>query len=155
MHPLTGLTSSPLTLFSDSGPFKAISNVVDRITHIGTAELLLDPDEVTLKRHMENVQFGFDDEVEEVASKNLLIGALAERQIFSLYSSLHKPSVREVVKALLRDAVDAYNAANAPIRGAEVLVLCLEVWYRGVEGIFEDVEVVGQETKELLDQEVS
>ncbi len=133
--------------------YKPIASLVDRVTLLGASELLLRPAEISLANYVDPVSFDHGD---GGAFRKLVVGAILERQILSLHSSLHKPSIRVVVKVLLRDALDAYKGVVAPIRQAGIMVLCLDVWYHGLEGIFDGMapESVGQKAEELLNREV-
>ena len=148
-------SSSPRLLFEDSGSYKLVATLVDRITYLGVSELLLSPAEVSLKHYLSSGLL----ETGEVgdATNNLLIGALLERQVFSLQASLYKPDVRKAVRNLLDDALSVYDAESVPIRRSGILVLCLEVRYRDVEGGLQDgdVEDIGREVESLLSREVS
>jgi hypothetical protein len=137
-------TSALGSAFSSHAGMKQLGLIVDRITYIGTCELLLQPTEVSLKRPLEIC--GLSTEI---------VGALLERQIESLEGSLWKEGVQNVVKALLVDVCGIYPAADMPARRARVLIRCLEFGYRaGSEGSARHPDDVGEEAEELLGRDV-
>ena len=118
---------------------KQLVSLVDRISYIGTCELLLPTEEISLKSA---VNCAATPESSHGANPTIvdprIVGVLLERQLDSLEPSRWKESVRGVFVRLLRDALDVYrvdegvidNSNGMPVRRARVLVRCMEFVYR-------------------------
>jgi separase len=117
---------------------KQLVSLVDRISYIGSCELLLPTEEVSLKSA---VNCAATPESSHGANPTIvdprIVGALLERQLDSLEPSRWKESVRGVFVRLLRDALDVYRVEDVvgssngmPVRRARVLVRCMEFVYR-------------------------
>jgi separase len=122
--------------FNASTGLKQLGSIVDRLTYLGTCELFLEPQEVSLMRPLTD-------------RPDTLVGSLLERQLESLQSSLWKEGVREVVKILLSDALEVYGRQPMPVRKAKVMVRCMEFMYHGgIEGqaaMGWDIDEMGKE----------
>jgi hypothetical protein len=131
--PLTGESGVD---FNASTALKQLGSIVDRLTYLGTCELFLEPQEVSLMRHLTN-------------RPDTLMGSLLERQLESLHSSTWKEGVKQVVNVLLEDALDVYGRQSMPVRRAKVMVRCMEFMYHGglKDGLATrwDVEEMGKE----------
>jgi hypothetical protein len=137
-------------MFSSPGRLKQLGVIIDRLTYIGTCELLLQPHEVSLKTPLEAC--GLDPSI---------IGALLERQVDSLEGSLWKEGVQNMVRSLLGDVVGVYSAAgpavDMPLRRARVLIRSLEFGYKAggcVGGSVRHPDDIGEESGELLGRDV-
>ncbi|TCD70963.1 hypothetical protein EIP91_000870 [Steccherinum ochraceum] len=122
--------------------------LVDRITYMGTCELLLEPREISLRS-----SFNFQDD-----TTRIIVGALLERQVQSLESSRYKSTVKKTMSALLGDALDSYPLeGNMPLRRSGVWLKWLEGSYFGGEefdGIQVNAEGICQEVTQLLSREI-
>jgi hypothetical protein len=96
---------------------KHLGSIVEKLTHLGTHELLLGADQVSLKPRL--VSAGLEPGV---------VGGLLEKQLDALEPHLWKEGVREVVKAILVHALEVYQG-EMPVRRARVLTRCLEFLY--------------------------
>jgi separase len=120
--------------------------MVDRVTYLGTCELLASPPSISLGS-------ASGESVKPV------LGYLLERQLDSLESSRHKEEARQTLGHLLLDALKAYTTETMPLRRARILTRCLEFMYH-VDGVPVLREVVGraeevaQEIQDLLDSKV-
>ncbi|KAJ6502399.1 cysteine peptidase C50 [Mycena sanguinolenta] len=92
-----------------------LGTIVDRVTYLGTCELLLTPKKVSA--------------LSLWPGDASITGALLERQIQSLHGSRWKESTRSAIHTFLRDALEVYRAADMPIRRARTLVRCLDFAY--------------------------
>ncbi|KAG7095494.1 hypothetical protein E1B28_006233 [Marasmius oreades] len=124
------------TLFDMSPSLKDLADIVDRLTHMGTCDLLLPAQEVSLR---------------SIAVRELSIrGALIERQLDSLEAYSHKEVIASVSSELLKDALDIYKESSMPIRSVRVYVRALSfAYYRGAEhvsflGTLDDIGVIVQ-----------
>jgi separase len=131
--------------FGSSSGLKQLGSIVDKLTYLGSCELLLDPGTISLKSALN-------------AWPPAITGILLERQLDNLTSISRKEGVRAVGLQLLADATCVYAENDMPVRKARVLVRSLDLAYHsGSEG---DVEVeypgdVGQEADKLLTRTVS
>lgn len=124
---------------------RQLATIIDRAAYLGTCELLLTPSEISLKGPLE-----------ALALCSETMGAILERQVESLEGNLWKEGVREVVKALLLDALSVYSAAIMPIRRARVLIRCLEFGYKAGDQVAgRHADDFGEEAQDLLGREVS
>ena len=107
---------------------KQLVSLVDRISYIGTCELLLPTEEVSLKSA---VNCAATPDTSHGANPTIVdprvVGALLERQLDSLEPSRWKEGVQSVFVRLLRDALDVYRVVEdgsngMPVRRARVLV---------------------------------
>jgi separase len=120
-----------------------LGTIVDRLTYLGTCELLLAPQQVLL------LSIGLDDANIE--------GALVERQIQSLDSSRWKESTRGVIQAFLCAALDVYSEIEMPLRRARTLVRSLEFAYHAGPESLASVGspiALGEEVDRLLTRKV-
>ena len=143
---------------------KQLVSLVDRISYIGTCELLLPTEEVSLKSAVNSA-------VAPDASHGAIltivdpsiVGALLERQLDSLEPSRWKESVHGAFVRLLQDALEVYHvedvlgsSSGMPVRRARVLIRCMEFVYRdhGQDGWskfgFASVEEMGCEIERLV-----
>lgn len=138
-------TTGPGTVLGASGNLKQLGVIVDRLTYLGACELLLKPQQISLKHSMSEVG-------------TAVAGALLERQLAGLAGSAWKEGVRGVVATLLADALRVYGADMMPVRHVRVLLKCCEFTYHaGPEaavGGMECPELMGREVEELLQREV-
>lgn len=93
--------------------------LVDRATYMGTCELFIQAPQVSLLHAFDG------DEHQDPRVK----GALLEHQLASISPNRSKEGVLAVMRQLLRDLLDLYDAASMPIRRTRTLVQCLEVAY--------------------------
>ena len=140
---------------------KQLVSLVDRISYIGSCELLLPTEEISLKSA---VNCAATPESSHGANPTIvdprIVGALLERQLDSLEPSRWKESVHGVFIRLLQDALDVYRVEDSsngmPVRRARVLVRCMEFVYRdhGQDGWsifgFANVEEIGCEIDRLV-----
>ena len=141
---------------------KQLVSLVDRISYIGTCELLLPTEEVSLKSA---VNCAATPDTSHGANPTIVdprvVGALLERQLDSLEPSRWKEGVHGVFVRLLRDALDVYrvedNISNGmPVRRARVLVRCMEFAYRDHGQAewsafgFANVDEIGSEIERLV-----
>ena len=145
---------------------KQLVSLVDRVSYIGSCELLLPTEEVSLKSA---VNCAATPESSHGANPTIvdprIVGALLERQLDSLEPSRWKEGVQSVFVQLLRDALDVYRVVEdgsngMPVRRARVLVRCMEFVYRdpshghGQDGWsafgFENVDEIGGEIERLV-----
>ena len=143
---------------------KQLVSLVDRVSYIGTCELLLPMEEVSLKSA---VNCAATPESSHGANPTIvdprIVGALLERQLDSLEPSRWKESVHGVFVRLLRDALDIYRVEDVedssngmPVRRARILIRCMEFVYRdhgqdnwSVFG-FANVDEIGREIERLV-----
>ena len=139
-------------LFEATPALKQLASIVDRVTYMGSCELLLSPPEVSLVQDLvwANVE----------RPEDAVLNTLLERQIGSLEASRWKPHVRLIVARLLLDANALYRADVNPVRKARVLLGWLEFKYHA--GMDEEgdrqlgpVADVADEIESLLTREVS
>jgi separase len=143
---------------------KQLVSLVDRISYIGTCELLLPTEEVSLKSAVNcAATLGTSHGANPTIVDPRIIGALLERQLDSLEASRWKESVHGVFVRLLRDALDVYRVEGVvdssdgmPVRRARVLVRCMEFVYRdhgqdewSAFG-FTNVDEIGSEIEKLV-----
>jgi separase len=132
--------------FTTSAGMKQLGGIVDRLTYLGACDLLLGPDEVSLKAHLMSADL-----------KPGITGGLLERQLDVLEPHLWKEGVRNIVKALLAHALEVYHG-EMPVRRARVLVRCLEFMYRSgpesVRALGWNPEEMGSEIEKLNDRKV-
>jgi separase len=167
----SGLTAqsdslAPDALFgqSASSVVKQLASLVDRLSYLGTCELLLPMEEVSLKSA---VNLALTPGTSQGANPSIvdprIVGALLERQLDSLEPSRWKESVHGVFVQLLQDALDVYrvedvadSSSGMPVRRARVLVRCMEFVYRdqGQDGWsafgFANVDEMGCEIERLV-----
>jgi separase len=143
---------------------KQLVSLVDRISYIGTCELLLPTEEVSLKSAVNCAATpggGSSHGANPTIVDPRIVGALLERQLDSLEPSRWKESVHGVFVRLLRDALDVYHveddsSSGMPVRRARVLVRCMEFVYRNhgqdewsALG-FANVDEIGSEVERLV-----
>lgn len=113
---------------------------------MGTCELFLEPQDVSLKRHF------LED------APKIIVGALLERQIQSLEPSRYKPAVKKTISMLLTDALDVYSLDESmPLRRAGIWLKWLEGLYFGgteLDNVHKSVQSIGEEVQQLLSKEV-
>ncbi|KAF7984668.1 hypothetical protein HWV62_12932 [Athelia sp. TMB] len=132
--------STSIFLFDDSTTTKQLGTIIDRLTYIGACELLLPPAEISLRAHL-------------FSHSSSVVGAILERQVESLETSLWKEGVGAVVFGLLQDLMSVYLAHEMPMRRARVLLRQLEVCYKaGLDG-HRHADDIGDEIMELLGRE--
>ena len=142
---------------------KQLVSLVDRMSYMGTCELLLPTEEVSLKWAVNcaatpDTSHGANPTIVDLRT----VGTLLERQLDSLEPSRWKESVRGVFVQLLRDALDVYRVEDIsngmPVRRARVLVRCMEFVYRDRDHGqdewsafgFANVEEIGCEIERLV-----
>ena len=138
--------------------------MVDRISYIGTCQLLLPTEEVSLKSAANcAATTGTSHGANPTIIDPRIVGVLLERQLDSLGPSRWKENVHGVFVRLLRDALDVYRVEDVvdssngmPVRRARVLVRCMEFVYRdhGQDGWsafgFANVDEIGREIERLV-----
>jgi separase len=142
---------------------KQLVSLVDRISYIGTCELLLPTEEVSLKSVVNCIVTSDTSHGANPIVDPRIVGALLERQLDSLEPSRWKESVHGVFVQLLRDALDVYcvedvasSSSGMPVRRARVLLRCMEFLYRdhGQDGWsafgFANADEMGYEIEKLV-----
>lgn len=139
---------------------KQLVSLVDRISYIGTCDLLLPTEEVSLKSVVNCVVTSGTSHGANSIVGPRIVGALLERQLDSLEPSRWKENVHGVFVQLLRDALDVYCvedvASGMPVRRARVLLRCMEFLYRdhGQDGWsafgFANADEMGCEIEKLV-----
>ncbi|OBZ78082.1 hypothetical protein A0H81_02757 [Grifola frondosa] len=136
---------------------KQIGNIVDRVTYMGVCELFRDPQELSAKAWFAASSLA-DEKTAQM--QKCIVGALLERQLDGLESSKWKPAVRNVLLALLRDALTIYLPEERPIRRARVLLRYLELEYHtppdakaSSVSLYRSAAEAGQEINILLARE--
>ena len=139
---------------SASSSVKQLMATIDRVTYIGAYELLLPPEDVSLRSLQ---RFAASDDGEPVMDPRV-VGVLLEQQIDGLQPSQWKEGVRGVFVKLLRDSLDVYDAASFPIRRSRVLIRCMAFAYRDSEDdwvvTLGNVQEMGSEVEHLLTAQV-
>ncbi|KAF9489736.1 hypothetical protein BDN71DRAFT_1511885 [Pleurotus eryngii] len=107
------------TIFGTSGSLRQLAVLVDRATYMGTCEPFIQAPQVSLLHAFDG------DEHQDPRVKS----ALLEHQLASISPNRSKEGVLAVMKQLLRDLLDLYDAASMPMRRTRTLVQCLEVAY--------------------------
>ncbi|KAJ7173997.1 cysteine peptidase C50 [Mycena crocata] len=131
------------TAFQASPAAVQLGTIVDRVTYLGTCELLLGPQTVSL------VSLGLGD-----AS---IVGALLERQVQSLNDSRWKESTRSAIRAFLCAILEIYVETTMPVRRARTYLRCLEFAYHaGPESLANlcSPAEMGEEVEHLLSQKI-
>jgi len=117
--------------------------IIDKLTYLGSCELLLDPGSISLKTTMDTCT-------------PAVAGIVLERQLDSLNGIVRKEGVRALGMQLLADAKSIYGE-DMPVRRARILVKSLDLVYHKeaepVTGI-ECPEDIGKEAEMLLTQAV-
>ncbi len=117
--------------------YKALGNLIDRVTYIGAAELFLERDTSLLGA------------VRDLPS--VVKTAILERQVISLNESKWKPAVGKVIETLLSDLLQILGD-DQPIRRAKLLIAQLEhIYYSGNAIQTFRVEEISDEVRRLLD----
>jgi separase len=129
-------------VFNASASLKQLGTIIDRLTHIGSCELLLEPGRVSLKATMET-------------RPPAIAGIIIERQLNSLNGMVQKDGVRRLGVQLLLDAKSIYREDTMPIRRARVLVRSLNLVYHTQEVGIDSPEEVAKEAERLLTNTVS
>ncbi|CAA7261156.1 unnamed protein product [Cyclocybe aegerita] len=156
----SGLTTqsemlSPDSLFgsSSNAVVKQLVSLIDRVSYLGACNLLLPPNEISLRSNVHGSASPLLDPA--------TVGILLERQLDSLEPSRWKDGIRGVSVKLLRDALDVYDLRTpdgsrlTPVRRARIVVRCMEFVYRspGDEAVsifgFSSVEDMGKEIESL------
>lgn len=131
-----------------------LSGLVDRLSYLGTCDLLLNPEEVSIISAVVSIPGTAPTTLEPSVA-----GALLEHQLNSLHSSRSKDGVREVIIRLLQDVLAVYREAM-PVRRARVLIRCMDFLYRDPVADsckllgFNDVEEMARQVEELASLEV-
>ncbi|KAH6918185.1 cysteine peptidase C50 [Coprinopsis sp. MPI-PUGE-AT-0042] len=120
---------------------KQLTNLLERVTHVGASELLLGPEEISFKSFLSSPG--------QMDAK--LVGVLLEFQYDSLLPNRHKDGARDVLMGLMKDTLDVYDAGVYPVRRSRVLLKCLEFFYRdGGESDLGDLGSVERMIKEAI-----
>ena len=139
---------------SASSSVKQLMATIDRVTYIGACELLLPPEDVSLRSPQ---RFAALDDVNPVMASRV-IGVLLEQQIDGLQPSQWKEGVRGASVELLRDSLDVYDAVFFPTRRSRVLIRCMAFAYRdsGDDWVVTlgNVQEMGSELERLLTGQV-
>ncbi|KAL0066927.1 separin protein, partial [Marasmius tenuissimus] len=110
------------SLFELNPSVKDLVGVVDRLTQMGTCELLSAARDISL-RHIKVVH-------------HCVRGALIERQLDGLETYRHKEGIAMVISELLKDALDTYREGSMPLRSMRIHVKALSfAYHNGVEHI--------------------
>jgi separase len=135
--------ADPRAVFDALPGTRQLGDIIDRVTYLGTCELLLEPHQISLLP----VDMG----------EKTITGILLERQLESLEGSRWKMPVQAVVQRLLSDALAVYGDEDMPVRRARVLLKCLDFAYHvgpEITDSFGSPEGMGEEIKQLLQREV-
>ncbi|KAK1232899.1 separin protein [Marasmius sp. AFHP31] len=108
------------SLFDLNPSVKDLVGVVDRLTQMGTCELLSAARDVSL-RHIK-------------VGHHCVRGALIERQLDGLETYRHKEGIATVISELLKDALDTYREGSMPLRSMRVHVKALAFAYHNGVG---------------------
>lgn len=133
-------------------PLKQLATLVDRVSYIGACELLLPPEEVSLRPRGIVLSPG------SCPPELSVVGIIIERQLDSLESSRWKEGVKSVFLQLLKDALGVYStkaqdgSTLMPVRRARVLIRCLELIYR--DGDDSLLSTIGLASVEEVEREV-
>ena len=123
---------------------------IDRVSYIGACELLLPPEDVSLRPPQRFAASGDGNPVMDPR----VVGVLLEHQIDALQPSQWKEGVRGAFVELLRDSLDVYHAASFPIRRSRVLIRYMAFAYRDSEDDWAvtlgNVQEMGSELERLL-----
>ncbi|PPQ82925.1 hypothetical protein CVT24_008809, partial [Panaeolus cyanescens] len=173
---VSGLTAQacrlpPSALFdvssSSSGSLAQLTSLVDRVTHIGTCELLLSPAEISLRSTLSTTSSSSSSSLifsvlHKVELPPSALGILLERQLDYLDTIRGKDGVKELSMQVIKDALATYDPANdvkLPVRRSRVLLRCLEFLYREPEAElcrlldFSSVDAIADEVEHLLSSE--
>ncbi|EDR03598.1 uncharacterized protein LACBIDRAFT_307095 [Laccaria bicolor S238N-H82] len=135
---------------SASSSVKQLMATIDRVSYIGACELLLPPEDVSLRFPQ---RFAASHDGNPVMDPGV-VGVLLEQQIDGLQPSQWKEGVRGVFVKLLRDSLYVYDAASFPIRRSRVLIRCMAFAYRDSGDdwavILGNVQEMGSEVERLL-----
>jgi separase len=144
--PYSSTPSSSTLDFRASPAMKQLGNLVDKLTYLATCDLLLEPNQVSLRTHLSSADLGHG-----------ILGELVERQLDCLDPYLWKRDVTEVFIRLLGHALELYQDRLA-LRRARVLLRCLELTYNvGPETVLVygwDPEEMGREVGRILERNV-
>lgn len=139
-------------LFDSTPALKHVSTIIERMTYAGVFDLLLPPDQVSLKPHLSNC-FVENASQDAAATRRQLIGALLERQIESLDSCKWKERGRRAIRCFLEQALKVYDAEEMPIRRARVILKLLEHIHSNPDATADgcsSYEELGQQAESLL-----
>jgi separase len=127
--------------FGASTSAKQLGSIIDKLTYLGTCDLFLDPEEISLRTRLRNFPAAFT-------------GVILARQIESLESSLWKEGVRSAIKVLLAHSLEIHEESEMPIQKARTLIRCLDFMYHSsaenVDGMGWHVEQMGREVEMVL-----
>ena len=150
-------TSTASAVFEASPTLQQLAKLLDRVTYMGTCDLLLESEAISVKSwYTPASDAGTSD-----AQVKAFVGALLERQVACLEGSRWKKGVDRVVQQLLRHALAVYEAAAFPIRRARVFLQLLEGAYyatderSGGKILGMSVDDVAAQVRALLNCEVS
>ena len=139
---------------SASSSVKQLMATIDRVTYIGACELLLPPEDVSLRYRQ---RFAASDDGDPVMDPRV-VGVLLEQQIDGLQPSQWKEGIRGVFVGLLRNSLEVYDAASFPIRRSRVLIKCMAFAYRDSGDDWTvtlgNVQEMGSEVERLLTAQV-
>jgi separase len=136
------LMGGPSVVFNGSSSLKQLGTIIDKLTYLGSCELLLEPSRVSLK-------------ITAAAYPPAITGILLERQLDSLNGTIRKEDVQELCMQLLADAKNVYREDEMPIRKARILVRALDLMYHTGSHGPENSEEIGKEAEKLLTRTVS
>ncbi|CCM06462.1 uncharacterized protein FIBRA_08727 [Fibroporia radiculosa] len=121
-------TSSVTRAFAQSPLLKQFGGIIDRVTHTGACDLLLEPFMISAKRWFDPF-LAAEGPISDVQDWRAVLGAILEYQVAVLSRSRWKQGVYQVLKHIVVDALDVYVAQQYPIRRARVLLAALELEY--------------------------
>ncbi|KZV64170.1 hypothetical protein PENSPDRAFT_656761 [Peniophora sp. CONT] len=113
-------TLGPTAFFAQPS-LSALSTLIDRTTYMSAIELCA-PASVSLSRLSDDLRVSEED-------RDCVLGALLERQLESLRSSMWKESARKAAGVLFEELLDVYDASSRPVRRAGVLCRLREASY--------------------------
>ncbi|TFK18247.1 hypothetical protein FA15DRAFT_760707 [Coprinopsis marcescibilis] len=147
----------PSQMFSvtdKEGPVKQLVGLLDRVTYVGACELLLPPEDVSLRTASSS------SSSPHLKLDLRVLGIVLEYQFETLLPSRGKEGASRVLVSLLKDALDLYNTSDdisgylMPIRRVRVLLRCLEFLYRDGNDSSEALSHLGYESVDKIGQEV-
>ncbi|KAK7020489.1 cysteine peptidase C50 [Favolaschia claudopus] len=125
--------------FESSPAAQQLGTVVDRLTYLGTSELLLPSEKVSA--------------YSLCISDTAILGILLERQTQSLEGSRWKEATRKVIQSFLCDTLKIFDETSMPVRRARTLVKCLDFTYHaGSESFpeFDSSVSMGEQIERML-----
>ncbi|KAI0747689.1 peptidase family C50-domain-containing protein [Daedaleopsis nitida] len=137
-------TTPPSLLFDGTPALRQLGALLDRVTYIGACELFQTPSNVSALSWFPAVGEELDQ------SGKCIVGVLLERQIASLEESRWKQGVKQVLEALIDDALLVYDPEERPLRYVRVLLKKMEAAYHTEQG---EIKGASDEVQALLSRQ--